>query len=109
MQKLLKSVNHTGQTDLMYSTVISRASQQKGRIEKNYEYIQRFIPQGKSFDTMSQEDINRMMSHINSVKRDSLGEKSPFECLNRKYLNAIKKLGLKYISSDDVILKPSLF
>lgn len=109
MQKLLKSVNHTGQTDLMHSTVISRASQQKGRIEKNYEYIRRFIPQGKSFDTMSQEDINRMMSHINSVKRDSLGEKSPFECLNRKYLNAIKKLGLKYISSGDVILKPSLF
>lgn len=93
----------------MYSTVISRASQQKGRIEKNYEYIRRFIPQGKSFDTMSQEDINRMMSHINSVKRDSLGEKSPFECLNRKYLNAIKKLGLKYISSGDVILKSSLF
>lgn len=92
----------------MYSTVISRASQQKGRIEKNYEYIRRFIPQGKS-GTMSQEDINRMMSHIISVKRDSLGEKSPFECLNRKYLNAIKKLGLKYISSGDVILKPSLF
>lgn len=87
----------------------SRCSQQKGRIEKNHEYIRKFVPQGKSFDHLTQKDINRMMSHINSVKRDSLNGKSPFECLNKKYLNAMKKLDLHPLSPDEVILKPSIF
>jgi hypothetical protein len=40
-----------------------------------------------------------MMSHINSVKRDSLGGKSPFEMLTRGELSDMKKLGLRPISS----------
>lgn len=87
----------------------SRCSQQKGRIEKNHEYIRKFIPQGHSFDHLTQKDINLMMSHINSVKRDSLNGKSPFDCLSRKYLIAMKKLGLFQLPPDKVVLKPSIF
>ena len=47
-------------------------SEQKGKIENNHEYIRRFIPKGTSFDNYNQDDINLMMNHINSVKRDSL-------------------------------------
>lgn len=87
----------------------SRASQQKGKCEKNHEYIRKFLPQGTSFDDLTQKDVNLMMSHINSVRRDSLGGKSPFECLSRREMIAMKKLGLKPISPDRVILGPSLF
>ena len=87
----------------------ARSSQQKARIEKNHEYIRKFVPQGKSFDGFTQKDINLMMSHINSVKRDSLGGKSPFECLSKKEMRIVKKLGLRLIPPDEVILNPSLF
>ena len=69
----------------------SRASQQKGRIEKNHEYIRKFLPQGVSFNQLTQAKVNLMMSHINSIKRDSLGGKSPFECLTRGELKDMKK------------------
>ena len=36
----------------------ARSSQQKARIEKNHEYIRKFVPQGKSFDSFTQKDIN---------------------------------------------------
>ena len=50
-----------------------------------------------------------MMSHINSVKRDSLGGKSPFECLSKEEMRILKKLSLYPIDLDKVILNPSLF
>ena len=50
-----------------------------------------------------------MMTDINSVKRDSLGGKSPFECLSKKEMRIVKKLGLYPIAPDEVILNPSLF
>jgi IS30 family transposase len=87
----------------------SRASQQKGRCEKNHEYIRRFFPQGSSFNGLTQDDVNLMMSHINSVKRDSLNGASPFDVLSKTQLNDMKKLGLTPISPDRVVLSPSLF
>ena len=79
------------------------------QLPENHEYIRKFVPQGKSFDGFTQKDINLMMSHINSVKRDSLGGKSPFECLSKKEMRIVKKLGLRLIPPDEVILNPSLF
>lgn len=86
----------------------SRASQQKGRIEKNHEYIRKYLPQGTSFNGLTQEKVNLMMSHINSVKRDSLDGRSPFECLTRAELKTIKKLGLTPIEPDEVNLSLDL-
>lgn len=82
----------------------ARASQQKGKIEKNHEYIRKFIPQGKSFDHLTQEDIDTMMNHINSTKRVSLGNKSPFECLSKSFAISIKKLGYKELDPNKVAL-----
>ena len=65
-------------------------SEQKGKIEVNHEYIRRFIPKGISFDTYSQDDINLMLNHINSIKRDSLSGDNPYtlmkEFLPRKII-----------------------
>lgn len=86
----------------------ARASQQKGKLEKNHQYIRKYYPQGTSLNELTQNDVDTMMNHINSTKRDSLGGKSPFECLSKELLNSIIKLGYCEIDASKVILKPSL-
>lgn len=87
----------------------ARASQQKGRCEKNHEYIRMFFPHGASFSSLTQSDVNLMMSHINSVRRDSFKGLSPFDLLTKGQLSDMKKLGLTPIPPDRVVLSPSLF
>ncbi len=83
--------------------------QQKGKIERNHEYIRFFVPKGYSFENLSQSQINAMMNHINSTHRDSLGGKSPFQALSKLQRRIIKKLGYTEISPDKVLLSSSLF
>jgi len=84
-------------------------SWQKGRIEKNHEFIRYIIPKGKSFNSYTQEDITLMANHINSVARASLNDNTPFGLasllLDKKLL---KVLGLHVIAPDEVLLKPAL-
>lgn len=86
------------------------ASNQKGKIENNHEYIRRFIPKGKSFDDYNQDDINIMFNHINSVKRDSLEGDNPYN-LMKEFLpkKIIKLFDIKEIQQKDIILKNKLF
>ncbi len=49
-------------------------SDQKGRIEKNHTLIRDILPKGTSFDNLTQDDINLVCSHVNSVKRASSTE-----------------------------------
>lgn len=87
------------------------SSWQKGAIEKSHEIIRYILPKGSTFEPLTQEDCNLMMNHINSLKRDKLGNKSPFEIV-RKNDEAFKKvldcLGRHPIPAKDVHLKPSL-
>ena len=85
-------------------------SEQKGKIEVNHEYIRRFIPKGISFDTYSQDDINLMLNHINSVKRDSLNGDNPYT-LMKDFLprEIIELFDIKEIEQKDIILKNKLF
>jgi IS30 family transposase len=85
------------------------APHQKGAAENNREMIRRIVPKGRSFDEFSQEDISRMMNHINSYGREGLNDRSPYEVFS--YLfgeDALKKLGVEHISPDNIILRPSL-
>ena len=82
---------------------------QKGRLEKNHEYIRYVIPKGKSLIPYTQSDMNIMASHINSTARDSLNGKTPFdmaELLLDKKIPALT--GLYKVSPDQVMLKPEL-
>lgn len=42
---------------------------EKGSCEVNHELLRRVFPKGTSFDDLTQDDINKIMSHINSYKR----------------------------------------
>ena len=81
------------------------ASCQKGTIEKNHEFIRYILPKGSSFKNINQEDCNLIMNNINSLCRDSLNGKSPYEAmlfLCDEYI--LKKLGCHFIKSDEVNL-----
>ena len=85
------------------------ASYQKGAIEKNHEYIRYVFPKGSSFDSLTQDDCILLMSHINSVPRESLRNNTPYlevqHFISEEILN---KLGVFLIQPDDVSLSPDL-
>ena len=86
-----------------------RHSEQKGEIEKNHEYIRYVLPSGTSFDDLTQEKVDLLMSHINSTARPSLQGKTPIELALQHFgKDTVEKLGLQVIKPDDVCLKPDL-
>jgi IS30 family transposase len=87
----------------------ANASYQKGRIEKNHEYLRYVLPKGRSFDDLTNEKVNLIMNHINSTTRHSLGGETPIRLallvLPAEFFTV---LGLEEIHPDRVFLKPSL-
>lgn len=82
---------------------------QKGMIEKNHEFIRYILPKESSFKNITQEDCDLFMNNINSLCRDSLNGKSPYEAmlfLCDEYV--LKSLNCYYIKPDEVILNDSL-
>lgn len=58
---------------------------------------------GTSFDNLTQEDINLVCSHVNSVKRAALNGKSAYELFAFTYGEEIPKLlGISKIPAEDV-------
>ena len=86
-----------------------RRSDQKGSCEVNHEQIRRILPKGTRFDNLTQDDINLLMSHINSYKRKKLNDCSPLQLFNLMYGNGIaKKLGIIEINVNDINLSQDL-
>ena len=87
----------------------SHTSSQKGSIEKNHEFIRYILPKGSSFKNITQENCNLIMNNINSLCRDSLNGKSPYEAmlfLCDEYI--LKSLSCYYIEPDNVDLSNNL-
>lgn len=100
-------------SDNVYRTSIyycdANAAYQKGSLEKNHTYIRRIVGKGKSFDNLTQEDVTKMVNHINSSARESLNGRTPFELASLLIDSAvIDALGLLKIDHDSVILHPKL-
>ena len=87
----------------------ANAPYQKGRLEKNHEFLRYIMPKGTSFDAMTQEDITLCVNHINSTARGSLNGRTPFELasllLDEKLFTL---LHLEPVEPDRVLLKPAL-
>lgn len=87
------------------------ASWQKAEIEKNHEFIRYVIPKGMSFDALTHDDVTLLMNHINSIKRPSLGNKSPYEMVpkgDEDWEWLMQLTGMDAIPADDVLLNPAL-
>lgn len=85
------------------------APYQKGRLEKNHEFLRYILPKGSSFDCLNQEDITLVINHINSTARGSLNGHTPYQIasllLDEELFNL---LHLEPVEPDKVLLKPAL-
>lgn len=97
-------------TDIFYCDPM--ASWQKPHIEKNHEYIRYVIPRGKTLNPYTQEDMTLLMNHINSTRRQGLGNKAPYELINEDDEDMwalFRLLKMDLIPPDEVHLMPDLF
>lgn len=82
---------------------------EKPEIEKNHTLFRDILPKGSSFDNLTQEDVNKVFSHINSVKRKQFNGKSAYDMFTFFYSHELANaLGIYFISGKDVIQSPAL-
>ena len=73
------------------------------------ENIRYCIPKGNKMYWLTEEKVRRMMNHINGAIRASLNNHSPYDvALVLKKKEALDKLGLTFVSPDNVQLNPAL-
>lgn len=85
------------------------SSYEKGSIENNHELIRRVIPKGVSLKPYTQKDLDLLCSHINSLYRESLTGKCPFDLIY-DYIpkETLDGLNIKKIDDKKVMLNPYL-
>lgn len=86
-------------------------SYQKPHVENNHNYIRDILPNGVNLDFLTQEKLNLMFSHINSVPRECYAGKTPYEMFEFFYDNDNKiaeLFNIQKIKRDEVVLKPYL-
>ena len=85
------------------------SSFEKGNIENSHELIRRVIPKGVSLKPYTQHDINILINNINSLYRESLNGKCPFELINNIIpLEILEKMRYHPIKAEKVNLTPNL-
>ena len=68
-----------------------------------------FLPKRKAFPPLTQKDATLIINHINSVKRESLNNRSPYEVAKFfNYMTLFEKMECKAIAPDEVVLNASL-
>lgn len=96
-----------GRTRIFYCN--PEASYQKGSIEKSHEYIRYIIPKGSPMDNYTQQDITKMINHINSTARESLNGHTPYKLATiLLHKDVLKKLNLKMVPANEIQLQPKL-
>ncbi|MDO4549101.1 MAG: IS30 family transposase [Clostridia bacterium] len=84
-------------------------SSQKPHVEKNHTLLRDILPKGSSFDTLTQQMINLIFSHVNSVKRKNLHGKTSYEVFSFIFGNVVAEaLGIVPIDAQEVIQSPKL-
>ena len=86
-----------------------QASWQKPQVENNHRLIRRIIPKGVSFSPLNVADVTLICRHINSVVREKLNNKTPFDMMDSKdEKKLLSLLQLTPVPPDEVVLSPKL-
>jgi IS30 family transposase len=84
-------------------------SSQKPNVEKNHTLFRDIVPKGESFDSFTQETVNLIFSHVNSVNRKVLNGKTPCEIFSFTYgVNITTLLGVIPVPANEVIQSSKL-
>lgn len=86
-----------------------QASWQKPMVENNHRFIRRIIPKGKPFTKLTEVHVKLITCHINSVLRENLDQKTPFDYMvSEEQKKLLLSLNLSSVPPDEVMLKPAL-
>lgn len=84
-------------------------STDKASCGRNHEFIRYVIPKGKSLDSLTQEKVALLFSHINSYARGSNKDKTPYDLMVGRFgAEFMKAIGIARIPPNEVCLRPSL-
>ena len=81
---------------------------QKSQCERNHEYIRCVLPKGSSFDALTQADVDRVLSHVNSYARPGLDNRRPVDVFEKRFGRVAATLGIVRVAPREVELRPSL-
>lgn len=82
---------------------------QKPQIEKNHTLFRDIVPKGSSFDDFSQDTVNLIFSHVNSVKRNLFHGKSAYDMFTFLFSEDLAyALGIQRIPDMEVRQSPKL-
>ncbi len=82
---------------------------QKPHVENNHTLFRDIAPSGSSFDNFTQETVDLIFSHVNSIKRKQFNGKSAYELFAFAYSDALARaLGISYIPPELVVQSPKL-
>ena len=85
---------------------------QKPHVEREHREVRRILERGVSFDTLCQDDVNLVMSHVASYTRGILDDKTPYDMFTEKFGEPGRKLldalGIVKIPENEVTLDPIL-
>ena len=106
----LFEINHeTGEIRSNIFYCDAQMPSQKPHVENNHVFIRDIIQKKKSMKDVTQDKLDLMFSHINSVPRKSLGGKTPYEAFEFFYgKETLDKLHIQKIEKDKVTLQPYL-
>lgn len=101
--------NHLCEKELSVFFCDPSSPWQKPHVEKNHTLLRDICPKGTSFDNLTQEKVNLIFSHVNSVSRKEFNGKSSYEMFEFAYGEKITSLfDIKKIPSNEVIQSPAL-
>lgn len=84
-------------------------SSQKPHVEKNHTLLRDILPKGSNFDSLKQDAVNMIFSHINSVKRKHFNGKSAFELFAFAFGDRLPAvLDIVSVAPESVIQSPRL-
>ena len=85
------------------------SSWQKPHVENNHTNLRKILPKGKAFNNLTQADVNKIISHLNSYNRKSFNDKTALEMFAVIYgKEVIQKLNINAIHPNQVIMTPDL-
>lgn len=85
------------------------APYQKPHVENNHSLLRNIVPSGTSFDDFSQDTVNLIFSHVNSVLRKQFNGKSAYEMFAFTYSEKLAHaLGVSFVEPRKVIQSPLL-
>jgi hypothetical protein len=81
-------------------------------VERYHRELRRILEHGTSFNSLTQDDINLALSHINSYSRGVVNGSTAYDTFIQKYgkrgRDLLDKLGIVKIPPNEVTLDPIL-